>query len=258
MYRALLVDDEPWALAGLRKIFKRHEKQFEISGETTNSVEALGLIRRQKPDAVFTDIRMPEISGIELMKLIRGEGLDTEFIIISGFAEFSYAQESLRLGAFDYRLKPLQLKEADALLNSLWRHLENRRNAGKEPPEDPGEDRAGMGEYINPDFRKLLAYINAHYQKELRLSELAEKFRLNPTYCSELFKKITHKTYSEYLSELRIEQARRFLDSTAMGLEEIACKVGFSDYYYFNKVFKKITGLPPLRYRKEKLLRGEK
>ncbi|MDR2078342.1 MAG: response regulator [Treponema sp.] len=102
MYRVLLVDDEPWALAGLRKIFKWHEKQFEISGETTDSVEALDLIRRQKPDAVFTDIRMPEISGIELMKLIRGEGLDIEFIIISGFAEFSYAQESLRLGAFDF------------------------------------------------------------------------------------------------------------------------------------------------------------
>ncbi|MDR2078343.1 MAG: AraC family transcriptional regulator [Treponema sp.] len=152
-------------------------------------------------------------------------------------------------------MKPLQLKEADTLLNSLWRYLENRRRAGKEPPEDPGGGRTGAGEYINPDFRRLLAYINAHYQKELRLSELAEKFRLNPTYCSELFKKITHKTYSEYLSELRIEQARRFLDSTAMGLEEIAFKVGFSDYYYFNKVFKKITGQPPLRYRKEKSVR---
>jgi two-component system response regulator YesN len=257
MYRVLLVDDEPWALAGLRKIFKWHEKQFEISGETTNSVEALDLIRRQRPDAVFTDVRMPEISGIELMRLTRGEGLGTEFVIISGFAEFSYAQESLRLGAFDYRLKPLQLKEADTLLNSLWRRLENRRKA-ETPPEDPGDGRTGAGEYVNPAFRKLLAYINDHYQKELRLSELAEKFHLNPTYCSELFRKITRKTYSEYLSELRIEQARRFLDSTAMGLEEVACTVGFSDYYYFNKVFKKITGLPPLRYRKEKLVRDEK
>jgi YesN/AraC family two-component response regulator len=254
MYRVTLVDDEPWALAGLRKIFKWHESQFEISGETTNSVEALYLIRQQKPDAVFTDIRMPEISGIELMKLIRGEGLDTEFVIISGFAEFSYAQESLRLGAFDYRLKPLQLEETNVLLNSLWQHLENRYSAGKNLPEDPVKD-CGYGEYINPDFRRLLVHIGEHYQQELSLSELAEKFHLNPTYCSELFRKITRKTYSEYLSGLRIEQARRFLDSTTMALEDIAYRVGFSDYYYFSKVFKKITGLPPLRYRKKKSVR---
>jgi two-component system response regulator YesN len=257
MYQVVLLDDELWALAGLRKIFKWHERQFEISGQTTNSLEALDLIRRQKPDAVFTDVRMPELSGIKLMKLIRGEGLDTEFVIISGFAEFSYAQESLRLGAFDYRLKPLQLKEADSLLNSLWRHLEERHDREKSLSGEPEEGQIGSGEYINPDFRKLLAYINAHYQKKLRLAELAEQFRLNPTYCSELFKKVTHKTYSGYLSELRIEQACRFLKTTAMGLEEVARKVGFGDYFYFNKVFKKITGLPPLRYRKEKTFRDE-
>ena len=131
IYRVILIDDEPWALAGLRKIFKWHEKHFEIAAETTNSVEALDFIRSKNPDAVFTDIRMPEVSGIELMKKIRSEGLDIEFVIISGFAEFSYAQESLRLGAFDYCLKPIQQKEADNLLRSLWEYLEQKNKSKK-------------------------------------------------------------------------------------------------------------------------------
>ena len=76
MYRVILIDDEPWALAGLRKIFKPHEKDFEIIAETTSSVEALELIRAKTPDVVFTDIRMPDVSGIDLMKVIRSEGMD--------------------------------------------------------------------------------------------------------------------------------------------------------------------------------------
>ena len=251
MYRVILVDDEPWALAGLRKIFKCHEKQFTVIAETTNSVEALDLIRQETPDAVFTDIRMPEISGIELMKMARAEGLDTEFVIISGFAEFSYAQKCLQLGAFDYRLKPLQLREADILLNSLWEYLETKNN--RENPEKQGIILAtDTGGYINPAFMELLNYVNTNYEKELRLSYLAEKFKLNATYCSELFKRITRKTYSIYLSELRIEHARQLLDNTNMALEQIAYKTGFNDHYYFTKIFKKITGQAPSKYRKRK------
>ena len=249
MYRIILVDDEPWALAGLRKIINTHQKHFEVAAETTVSLEALELIRREKPDAVFTDIRMPGISGLELMQMIRAEDLNTEFVIISGFAEFSYAQKSLQLGAFDYRLKPLQLKDADMLLNKLYAHLEDKRLNKANPVK---QNKIAPGEYINPGFMKLLDYINGNFQKDLRLSSLAKEFNLNPTYCSELFKRITHKSYSEYLSELRVEQARHFLDNTNMGLEEIAYKTGFNDHYYFTKTFKKITGLPPSQYRKLK------
>ena len=254
MYTIILVDDEPWALAGLRKMFKWHEKHFEIIAETTSSVKAIDLIRSKKPDAVFPDIRMPEISGIELMQMIRTEGLNTEFVIISGFAEFSYAQKSLQLGAFDYRLKPLQLKEADTLINTLWDFLENKNHNLENPAKQ--KKIPGPGEYINPGFMKLLDYINENFQKELRLSRLAKEFNLNPTYCSELFKRITHKSYSEYLSELRVEQARRFLDNTNMGLEEIAYKTGFNDPYYFTKIFKKICGMPPSQYRKKRTEAG--
>ena len=253
MYGIVTVDDEPWALAGLRKIFKLHEKHFEIIAETVNSTEALDLIREKKPDAVFTDIRMPEVSGIDLMRMTRSEGIDTEFIIISGFADFTYAQESLKLGAFQYCLKPLQLKEADTLIKALREYLDQK----EQRHNDRGIPVLKAGEYINQDFMQLLSYINTHFQKDLSLYGLAETFHLNPTYCSELFRKTTGKTYSEYVSELRINYACRLMEYTSMSIEQIAYKTGFNDYYYFCKVFKKITGKPPLKYRKEKMLENK-
>ncbi|WP_165972349.1 response regulator transcription factor [Paenibacillus piri] len=123
MYRVLIVDDEPWVLKGIRSTFKWEELGFQVVAETTDSLEAYEIIIRDKPDVVMTDIRMPECSGIDLMKRCRERGIQSEFVIISGASDFHYAQESIRLGCFDYLLKPLQFEEADALLERLLRHL---------------------------------------------------------------------------------------------------------------------------------------
>jgi two-component system, response regulator YesN len=126
MYRLLIVDDEPWTLIGISKSFKWRERGFEVVGKMTNPVEASEFIINEKPDVVFTDIRMPVMSGLDLMKNARLNNVDTEFIIISGFGEFYYAQEALRLGAFDYLLKPADLEECDKLLKRLKLRLDSK------------------------------------------------------------------------------------------------------------------------------------
>ncbi|MBC7884470.1 MAG: response regulator, partial [Saprospiraceae bacterium] len=128
MYRVLIVDDEPWALVVIRKLFNWEENGFEVIGETTSSKKAIDIISSEQPDVVFTDIRMPNFDGIELIKIIRQKKIDTEFIIISGFAEFSYAQEAIRNGALDYCLKPMDPNKTDQLLKRTYIHLENKRN----------------------------------------------------------------------------------------------------------------------------------
>ena len=115
MYTVLLIDDEPRILRGLHKTFKWGEMGFEVIAETTDSVKALELIFSLNPDVVFTDIRMPEIDGIELMKKVRAKGLDTEFVVISGFAEFEFAREALKVGALDYIMKPLDRELAGSI-----------------------------------------------------------------------------------------------------------------------------------------------
>jgi two-component system, response regulator YesN len=127
MYRVLLVDDETLTFIGMRKVFNWKELGFDIIAETTNPYEALDMITQQKPDVVFTDVRMPEISGLELIRRVREMGLDTEFVIVSGFAEFTYAQEALRQGAFDYCLKPIKIDRENLLLKRLAGHLQNKK-----------------------------------------------------------------------------------------------------------------------------------
>lgn len=261
MFKVLLVDDEPWILVGLRKSFPWVEMGFEIIAETTNPVEAFELIKSVKPDVVFTDVRMPKISGLELIKKSRGTACDSEFVIVSGFADFSYAQEALRYGAFDYLLKPIQKVDTESILRKLSGHLltqrsrEGRRSLGNDFNGNQLELPQGKGLPDHQDavvnFGNLLQHINGNYTQELYLKELSERFYINFTYCSELFKKKTGKTFSEYLTQLRMNKAAELLLKGAISVEETSNQVGYHDYYYFNKVFKKHFGTTPSKYKKE-------
>ena len=126
---AVLIDDEPWSLLGMKRSFPWKRYGFVLVAESTDPVEAVELICRYEPDVVFTDIRMPEISGMELIDLAMHHGIDAEFVLISGYGEFTYAQHAIRLGVFDYCLKPVPEQSADELLERLSRHVRSKHTA---------------------------------------------------------------------------------------------------------------------------------
>ncbi len=126
MYSVLLVDDEYWSLDGLRMLFDWDSMGFYVIDQVTDASEAFDIICSKNPDVVFTDIRMPEITGIELLNMSRQAGMSSEFVIMSGFAEFEYAQEALRFGAFDYHLKPIDPEISMPLLQKLKIRLEQK------------------------------------------------------------------------------------------------------------------------------------
>ncbi|MNI11197.1 HTH-type transcriptional activator Btr [compost metagenome] len=99
-------------------------------------------------------------------------------------------------------------------------------------------------------FNRMVAYINQHFEQKLYLKDLSAQFFINQVYCCQLFKKNLGKTFSEYVSELRIKKARELLKHTDLSIEQIAIKAGYVDYYYFNKVFKKHCGITPTKFRK--------
>lgn len=126
MYQVIIVDDEIWSLIGLRKIIEEDAERFKLVYETTDSIDALEQISMKRPDVVFTDIRMPEMSGIELIRSVRERGIKTEFLVISGFPEFSYVQQALQEGAIDYQLKPFDRNSAKLMLDKLFTKLEKK------------------------------------------------------------------------------------------------------------------------------------
>lgn len=248
MYNVLIVDDEPWALKGIENSFNWQDHSFNVITTTTNPSEALHSILTNQPHVVFSDIRMPNISGLDLLAEARKHQIDCEFIFISGFAEFSYAQEALRKGAYDYLLKPLDLDIANQLLIKLHKFLcKKSKNTDSLNSVQPHV--AAPIKCNNKTFNELVSYLQSNIHLNLSLSQLAKQFHLNPNYCCLLFKKQLDCTYSEYVTHLRMQKARQLLLTTNLDISDICSQVGFNDYYYFNKVFKKTFELPPSEYR---------
>lgn len=125
--KILLVDDEGIVLRGLRTIIKRANSQWDIVAECLSGEEALPAIDHYRPDVVISDIRMYDISGIDIAERIREKHRDTLVILLTGYAEFSYAQQAVKLNIFDYLLKPTRY---DDIINCLLRaeaHIKEKK-----------------------------------------------------------------------------------------------------------------------------------
>ena len=106
MLKILVVDDEKQARDNMIHCINVATNGFEIIGAAADGSEALEMIRQTQPDIVLIDIQMPGISGLDVIAEARKEDLPVTFIIISSYSEFSFAQEAIRLGVFEYLLKP--------------------------------------------------------------------------------------------------------------------------------------------------------
>lgn len=136
MYSVLLVDDEPRAIEGLQLFVNWRKLGFQVCGVCENGIEALDTATRLTPDVVMTDIRMPEMDGLELIGKMQESGRSApEFVILSGHSEFSYAKRAMQLGIYDYLLKPVMEEEAATVLRRVRERLEKRKvTTGYEKP----------------------------------------------------------------------------------------------------------------------------
>lgn len=109
MLKVLLVDDEPFIVQGLSRLLDWAKEGCEIVAMVQNGIEALEYLRENKVDLIIADIKMPEMTGLELLEAIRKEQVsDAYFVILSGYSDFSYAQQAIRYSCMDYVLKPVE------------------------------------------------------------------------------------------------------------------------------------------------------
>lgn len=126
MYRVIVVDDEIWICKLIRKIIDWDEAGFQIVAEADSGTAAQQLIETIKPDLVITDIRMPGMDGISLIKNTREMNIDSEFVIISGFSDFEYARSAIAFDVFGYLLKPLDKEELQDVLAKVKSRLDQK------------------------------------------------------------------------------------------------------------------------------------
>lgn len=131
MFNAMLVDDEQMALEGLRLLIDWEAEGFRVCAECRSAPEALEAMDERKPDLVVTDLTMPEMDGIAMMRAMRERGFDGRFIIISGYADFEKAKSAMDLGVCGYILKPIDSSEASETIKRAHTELLERDLRGR-------------------------------------------------------------------------------------------------------------------------------
>lgn len=347
MYSVILVDDEQWALNGLKNIIPWEDYGFEVKKLCSSAEDALTAIHLYKPDAVFTDIRMPGMNGDEFIDMIRSKGVGTEFVIVSAYRDFNVARQAISQGVLYYLTKPLDKDEVVNVVSILKEKLNRKKNTLfdeegllKIPMSDSFQDQKVL-EYIEqcavfsncflvmdrhvpslsnsktkdisitnllfPDnvkasvvaisldmyhildkipygisrkhenFSRLFemkteaelsekfkfkysenstvsaiqAYLALHYNKRIKMREIADHFYLSESYLFELFRKHTNTTIMQFIAELRIRKACTLLRTSDLPISAISEKVGYDDLSYFGRLFKRRVKCSPNNYRKK-------
>jgi two-component system response regulator YesN len=378
----MIVDDEPLSRLALVNLLPWKEHGYIVVGTAENGRQGIELAATARPDIVISDIKMPVMDGIEMMRALHADYPGMRFIVLTAYAEFEYAQEALRFGAVDYVMKlkmdapsmlqvlnkarlsmsppssdardVLQDRERvrEALMDGsdasglapgayrvaflrLYRAAdgsavdEDPRNSATdivreaisrfggmgmhaqyariEPGEfalvlpaeqdDMARDliamlRSALRSYLNIEalvglsdyadresvavaFRQAKAraeygfwtesetrdrqidaairYMRAHYDKPIKLADVARAAAMNPTYFCTVFKRTTGEGFVRYLNALRVERAKELLLLGEHSVSEVSGMVGFDNSAYFAKVFRHATGSQPTHYRKRAL-----
>lgn len=250
MWRTLIVEDEQPARASIRKLFAKAGLPMEIVGEAGDGKEALELIRELRPDVVMTDIIMPVMDGVKLLKAAREEGFDCRFVMLTAMSEFEYARQALEHGASGYLLKlSLDVRELKQAMDKVVRELEQREKLRKVDKWFPGTGQTGPTDH--PELNRIIVYIEERYAEEITLKGLAEFIRMDASYVSDLFKKKTGSTLTHYVQNRRIQAAKMLLAETDRTVSEIGRQVGFENDNYFIKIFKRWCGTTPSEFRKQ-------
>lgn len=259
-----IVDDEPSIRQGLSRYVDWPRLGFSVRASFADGREFLAHHRTRPFDAVLTDIRMDDVSGLDLARELEREWPRTCVVVMSGYREFDYAREALQHRVREYLVKPIDIELLEAAFLRVRGELaEARRKARADgaPESQRGwplfdevrdsvrEDRAADGGDPDALSRRAMEYIGIHHARDISLEDVAGAFRLNPAYFSRLFKARTGKCFIEYLTEVRLAHAAALLAGEGVRVREVGPKVGYRNGKYFTQVFKQAFGVTPQEYR---------
>lgn len=245
--RILVAEDEQRSREGLCRLLESLDADCQLVGRAANGSAALDMILQLKPDAVFTDIKMPIMDGMTLISQARAHGIKAEFVVVSGYADFEFARKSISLDVAEYLLKPVTREDVERALDRVRERLEGRR-AGSEVRM--GRLREQYPE-AHPAVLKALDIIEATFASRINQRDLAGELGISPEYFSYLFSKNVGMTFSDFVRRFRVERAKALFASGDCPRADVPYRVGFSDPKYFSQVFRSIEGVSPAEYLKK-------
>lgn len=263
MYRILVADDEAIERKVLLKKLRRKFLEEDVCFyEAENGREVLQLYEEHGADILLLDIEMPGVTGLDAAEQIRAKDPNCAILFLTAFNEFDYARKAISVHALDYLLKPYDETELFLAVDSAM-HYVDQVKSGKEKPlpmVPTGTAEAGTGVAGTPveetgengadrSAVRMRHFVEEHYMEDISVLDIASAFGYSEAYFCKLFKQNFGKNFVTYLTEYRVERAKRLLSDLSSNVKEIGQQVGYADSNYFTKVFRRITGMSPSEYR---------
>ena len=241
MYRVVLIDDEKIIVEGLRRVIQWADYGCQVVGTASDATQGTELIRTLRPHILFTDIRMPGQDGLGMLAGLRSEFPDMQVAVLTGYRDFAYAQEAIRLGVTRFLLKPSKMDEIKEALQTMTARLD------KLPPEaEPDEQRQNAGSFI---VNQALRYMEENHRQKLTLQAVADCCYVSQWYLSKLLNRYAGKSFYDILNAIRIQKAKELLSDPKLKIGEISEMVGYADTAHFARTFKKMEGMSANEFR---------
>lgn len=253
-YRVMIVEDELPAREQLRT-FAWEDYGCRLAGEAENGEEALRLIETVRPQIIVTDVMMPTLDGLSLIKALQPRFPSLPIILLTCYGDYPYVREALRLGAIDYLLKGLYREEelGSALVKAIDKldasplrqsALAGSAEAGTGAAEAASSSPEGERE-LRYEVAQAIALAGERLHENISAVDIAEAVGLSPKYFGSLFRKQTGEVFQDYVKRVRMEKAALLLRTTGLKVYEVADRVGYPNYRYFTEVFSKHFGKTP-------------
>ena len=212
----LLIEDDQGLLNLTSEVMKDH---FNVI-PALNGSQAWDRLNKEKIDCIVSDLALPDIDGVDLLRKLRDANFDTPVIIVTGKSSLYYAEKCADLGVCGYINKPYDI-------NYLIKRINSAIN-----PEEINVSESSENNF-HPKVKKCVKYINLHFAQPINKNSISEKLDISPDYLRKLFHKDIGVPFLSYLNRVRIEEAKKMLSSSSLSLAEIIDKVGFGTMQHF-------------------------
>jgi YesN/AraC family two-component response regulator len=255
--KAILVDDEAIIREGILRMINWDGLGVEVIADCPNAYLALDVMRDAAPDILMTDVKMPGLDGLALIERALAINPRLECIVLSGYDEFDFARNAMRMGVREYLLKPCSQAEMESALTRALQRIQSRPNEISTLDSLPALDNAAVPHVRRAFVEQMAEYVQRHYQRpELSLQYLADNVaHMNADYIGKEFTREMGMKFSTYLMRERMERAKRLLAAPQeLRIYEIAEQVGLGhNPQYFSRLFYSYEGLTPKAYREAAL-----
>jgi len=245
MYKVVLIDDESIIVEGLKSVIDWKKYGCEVVDTAFNAAQGTKVIRKHSPSILFTDIKMPDMDGLSMLAGLKSEYPDMQVAVLTGFRNFEYGQQAVRLGVARLLLKPCPMNELEEALSTMVDNLkELEGEEGTDSQLNDSENSANS--FI---VRQAVLYIEEHYKEKITLQDVADYCYVSQWHLSKLLNKHMDRSFYNLVNEARITVAKKLLEDPSLRVCDISDMVGYADTGHFSRVFKKVVGVSANAYR---------